>query len=92
MAQVLGFVDDDGVEAPFPGVGCGDLGVLGEELVEGGVVGGVELGFELRCIFVESQPIDHPYFAWTIADAATGVMESGETSVRSRFPLQPWAQ
>jgi hypothetical protein len=47
---------------------------------------------ELRCIFVESQPIDRPYFAWTIADAATGVMESGETSVRSLLPLQPWAQ
>jgi len=44
---------------------------------------------ELRCIFVESQPIDRPYFAWTIADAATGVMESGETSVRSLLPLQP---
>ena len=47
--QVLGFVDDDGIEEPFAGVGCGDLGVLGKELVEGGVVGGVELGFELRC-------------------------------------------
>ena len=47
---------------------------------------------ELRCIFVESQPIHRPYFAWTIADAATGVMESGETSVRSLLPLQPWPQ
>jgi len=30
---------------------------------------------ELRCIFVESQPIQHPFLAWTIADAKTGVIE-----------------
>ena len=45
---------------------------------------------ELRCIFVESQPIHRPYFAWTIADAKSGVIESGETSVASLLPLQPW--
>lgn len=47
---------------------------------------------ELRCIFVESQPIHRPSFAWTIVDAATGVVESGETSVKSLLPLQPWPE
>jgi len=47
---------------------------------------------ELRCIFVESQPIHRPYFAWTIVDAATGVMDSGETSVSSLLPRQPWPE
>lgn len=47
---------------------------------------------ELRCIFVESQPIHRPYFAWTIVDAATGIIERGETSVKSLLRLQPWPE
>ena len=45
---------------------------------------------ELRCIFVESQPIHRPYFAWRIYDAKTGLIDSGETSVKSLLPLQAW--
>ncbi|MDH3484388.1 MAG: DUF3556 domain-containing protein [Myxococcales bacterium] len=45
---------------------------------------------ELRCIFVEAQPIQRPYLAWTIADAKTGVIESGETNVKELLALQPW--
>jgi hypothetical protein len=47
---------------------------------------------ELRCIFVESQPIHRPFFAWTIVDAATGVIDSGETSVSSLLPRQAWPE
>lgn len=45
---------------------------------------------ELRCIFVEAQPIQRPFLAWMIADAKTGVLESGETSVKELLALQPW--
>jgi hypothetical protein len=45
---------------------------------------------ELRCVFVESQPMGRPALTWTIADAATGVRETGEIEVRSLLALQPW--
>ncbi|MFA9412734.1 MAG: DUF3556 domain-containing protein, partial [Deltaproteobacteria bacterium] len=45
---------------------------------------------ELRCIFVESQPMGQPSHAWTIADAATGVRESGKIAVKDLLELQPW--
>ena len=45
---------------------------------------------ELRCIFVESQPMGQPTHAWTIADAATGVRETGKIAVKDLLELQPW--
>jgi hypothetical protein len=45
---------------------------------------------ELRCIFVESQPMGRPTHSWTIADAATGVRESGKIIVKDLLELQPW--
>jgi len=45
---------------------------------------------ELRCIFVESQPMGRGTHAWTIADAATGVRERGEIAVKDLLDLQPW--
>jgi len=45
---------------------------------------------ELRCIFVESQPMGQTSHAWTIADAATGVRESGKIAVKDLLELQPW--
>ncbi len=45
---------------------------------------------ELRCIFVESQPMGRPTHSWTIADAATGVRETGKIRVKDLLELQPW--
>jgi len=45
---------------------------------------------ELRCIFVESQPMGRPTMAWTIADAATGVIATGKVDVNDLRDLQPW--
>ncbi len=45
---------------------------------------------ELRCIFVESQPMGQPTHSWTIADAATGVMATGKIRVKDLLELQPW--
>jgi hypothetical protein len=45
---------------------------------------------EVRCVFVESQPMGRPGLAWTIADAATGVRETGTIPVRDLLALQPW--
>ncbi|MEM7135948.1 MAG: DUF3556 domain-containing protein [Myxococcota bacterium] len=47
---------------------------------------------ELRCIFVESQPIFRPFFDWRIVDAQEGVIESGRTPVSELLPLQPWPE
>jgi len=46
---------------------------------------------ELRCVFVEAQPMGRPALSWTIADAATGVRERGEVLVTELEKLQPWA-
>jgi hypothetical protein len=45
---------------------------------------------ELRCIFVESQAMGRRTLPWTIADAATGVRESGEIAASDLVQLQPW--
>jgi hypothetical protein len=45
---------------------------------------------ELRCIFVESQPMGQPTHSWTIADAATDVRETGKIVVKGLLELQPW--
>ena len=45
---------------------------------------------ELRCVFVESQPMGQGTHAYTIADAATGVMETGKIRVKDLLELQPW--
>jgi hypothetical protein len=45
---------------------------------------------ELRCIFVESQPIFRPRHAWRIVDAKTGEIARGEVSVDTLLARQPW--
>jgi hypothetical protein len=45
---------------------------------------------ELRIIIVESQPLGGPSMAWKIADAATGVLETGETRIADVAEQQPW--
>ena len=45
---------------------------------------------ELRCIFVESQPMGRATHSWTIADAATGVRDTGKIRVKDLLELQPW--
>jgi hypothetical protein len=45
---------------------------------------------ELRVIVVESQPLGGRSMAWTIADAARGVLETGETPIADIVDLQPW--
>jgi hypothetical protein len=47
---------------------------------------------ELRCIFVEGQPMGGTSLAWTIQDAASGVQETGEIQVRDLLALQPWPE
>ena len=46
---------------------------------------------ELRCVFVESQPLFGSSLAWRIADAKTGELEAGEIGVSALRELQPWA-
>lgn len=45
---------------------------------------------ELRCIFVEAQPLLRPSLQYRIHDAATGLLEAGEVSVADLRNQQPW--
>jgi hypothetical protein len=45
---------------------------------------------QLRCIFVESQPLFGRGYAWRIHDAATGEIARGETKVTDITGAQPW--
>lgn len=51
---------------------------------------GFEAG-ELRCIFVEAQPLFRPTLAYRIVDAEQGQLEAGELSVAELRSRQPWA-
>ncbi|CAN95704.1 putative membrane protein [Sorangium cellulosum So ce56] len=46
---------------------------------------------ELRCIFVESQPLGGAKMAYQIHDAASGLLDAGELDVRELRGRQPWA-
>lgn len=46
---------------------------------------------ELRCIFVEAQPLGGKTLSYRIHDAANGLMEAGEIAVAPLRELQPWA-
>ena len=45
---------------------------------------------ELRCVFVEAQPLFTPRLPYRIVDAATGLLASGEVAVRDLVDRQPW--
>jgi hypothetical protein len=46
---------------------------------------------ELRCIFIESQPLGRPTMAYRIHDASTGLIEAGAVNLRELRHRQPWA-
>ncbi len=45
---------------------------------------------EVRCVFIESQPLHRQRLSYRIADAAAGEVERGELSVATLRTLQPW--
>jgi hypothetical protein len=45
---------------------------------------------ELRCIFVEGQPLGRATMAYRIHDAATGLIEAGTLDVHAMRRRQPW--
>jgi hypothetical protein len=45
---------------------------------------------ELRCIFVEAQPLFGSSLTWRICDAKTGQRETGVIAVRDLRARQPW--
>jgi len=51
---------------------------------------GFEAG-ELRCIFVESQPLHRQSMQWRICDARDGELERGEVTIGELRALQPWS-
>ncbi|MFB6226807.1 MAG: DUF3556 domain-containing protein, partial [bacterium] len=47
---------------------------------------------ELRCIFVESQPLLKQSLHWRIADAKSGQLDEGEAQIQDLLELQPWPE
>jgi Transmembrane protein of unknown function (DUF3556) len=45
---------------------------------------------EVRVVMVESQPLFGRTMRWQIVDAATGVVDEGETAIAPMRALQPW--
>jgi hypothetical protein len=45
---------------------------------------------ELRCIFLESQPLGRSTMAYRIADAKSGLREAGELEVSQLRTCHPW--
>lgn len=46
---------------------------------------------ELRCVFVEAQPLGQKTLAWRIVDGADGLLEAGKMDVAELRARQPWA-
>ncbi|MEL7533547.1 MAG: DUF3556 domain-containing protein, partial [Bacteroidota bacterium] len=47
---------------------------------------------EVRCIFVESQPMAQPHLDWRIVDAADGQLDHGRIQISELRQLQPYPQ
>lgn len=45
---------------------------------------------ELRCLFLESQPLHRQTMHWRIVDAATGQIDEGHVAIADLRALQPW--
>jgi hypothetical protein len=45
---------------------------------------------ELRCIFLESQPLFAGELEWRVVDAKTGELSRGKVSIAELRELQPW--
>jgi Transmembrane protein of unknown function (DUF3556) len=45
---------------------------------------------ELRCVFVESQPLGQSSLAYRVVDAKTGVIEAGHVAIADLRARQPW--
>lgn len=45
---------------------------------------------ELRCIFVESQPMAIPHMDWRVVDAKDGQLDKGRVSIDELLELQPY--
>ncbi len=50
---------------------------------------GFEAG-ELRCVFVEAQPLGKHTMQWRICDAATGQLAAGQVEISAMRARQPW--
>ena len=85
------WLDGEMVAGLVLGWNFGDGHLHSEELL---VAVQAQCGFdegELRCIFVEAQPLGRPTMAYRIHDARTGRLEAGELEVRALRARQPWS-
>ena len=84
------YVDGEVIAGWLLGWNFGD-GHLHDERLLAAVQAKLELeSGSLRCLFVESQPLNRPTLKWRIVDANSGMIQSGESSVAQLGQQQPW--
>ena len=84
------FVDGEGMAGMILGWNFGDGHLHNEGLLSAVQAQCEFLPGELRCIFVESQPLFRKTLAYRIVDAASGLIEQGELQVSDLREMQPW--
>jgi hypothetical protein len=84
------YADGEVVAGLVLGWNFGDGHLHGEQLLRGVQEQCEFEAGELRCVMIEAQPFGRGTQAWSIHDAKTGVIESGEISVAEMRSRQPW--
>ncbi|MBW3561230.1 MAG: DUF3556 domain-containing protein [Actinobacteria bacterium] len=85
-------LDGEGIAGIVLGWNFGDGHLHHEQLLEAVQT---QCGFrpgELRCVFLESQPLHRQELHWRIADAAEGRLDEGHAQVSDLRAQQPWPQ
>jgi len=88
--EAYDIVEGEGVAGVVLGWNFGD-GHLHNEQLLGAVQ--AQCGFapgDLRCVFLESQPLAKPWMHWRIVDAADGLVDEGRIVTADLLDHQPW--
>jgi hypothetical protein len=88
--QYYGWVDGEGMAGRILGWNFGDGHLHGDALLHAVQSQCAFEPGEIRCIFVESQPLGRQTLAYRIVDACSGLIEAGELDVSTLRSLQPW--
>jgi Transmembrane protein of unknown function (DUF3556) len=85
------YVDGEIIAGLVLGWNFGDGHLHDEQLLAAVQAGCSFEAGELRCIFVESQPLAGDSLSYRIVDACTGMLERGELPVSELGTRQPWS-
>ncbi len=90
-AQGLLLLDGELVAAMALGWNFGEGHLHHEQLLAAIAARGPLEAGDLRCVFLESQPLGHPDLAWRVVDPARGRLAEGRVNARDLVDHQPWS-